>query len=433
LRAVAEPGGTQAATGPVYSLEQCLQIGLERAATMANARRDEKIAASKIRQVRAQVLPQLNVKSEYTRMDEVATIDFGQGPVEMGKLDNYSAEASASQLLYSGGAVQAALKAARIYRDRSKVSLDATEKNLRRDIRTGFSDILLAQANVNVQGEAVNQLSNFVAQTEAKYKNETASEFDLLSVRVRLANQIPILIKARRDVEVAKAAFRNLLHLDEESYELAGELGYQPATLSLDRLLQISVENRPEVDLQRKVVDLWIQDIRAERGGYLPSLRARASYAGQNPPASFSGEEEWDWGWNAGLTLDWSILDGGLRGGKVMEKALELEKSRENLRELERSVQLQVREAYLDMVHAAESVVASRDNVQLAEKNLEIARTRYQAGLSTYLEFTDTNLALSQARLIWYTALCSHTNALVRLQFACGLTETEFAGEMSHE
>ena len=37
--------------------------------------------------------------------------------------------------------------------------------------------------------------------------------------------------------------------------------------------------------------------------------------------------------------------------------------------------------------------------MELAEKSLEIARTRYENGLATYLDFTDANLSLNVARL----------------------------------
>ena len=79
------------------------------------------------------------------------------------------------------------------------------------------------------------------------------------------------------------------------------------------------------------------------------------------------------------------------------------------------------------MQQAAETVAASRETVELAEKSLDIARARYENGLATSLDYADANLALSVARLTRLQALHDHLNALARLQQASG--ETFAAGE----
>jgi len=88
------------------------------------------------------------------------------------------------------------------------------------------------------------------------------------------------------------------------------------------------------------------------------------------------------------------------------------------------AVLLEVRQAYLALEHARELLAASGDSVALAERALAIARTRYETGLSTYIEFTDANLALSTARLVRAQALHDHAVALAQVAFACGTGNT---------
>ncbi len=403
-----------------YTLDECLQIGLRQSSAILKARDDERIAETRIGQVRAQVLPHLSARSGYTRLDEVSAFDLGEERVEMGRLDNYSAAAEISQLLYSGGSIRAALRAARVYREMAALQWQRVSNELVRDIRTAFHDILLAEAAVKVQEASVAQLQDLVRQAEARVKRETAPEFDLLSARVRLANEMPALIRARKDVELAKAAFRNLIQLDDGDFELSGELAYQPEKRPIDTWQAEGRQGRPELLYQRRVLELSRLDIRAERGGLRPQVRAHAAYEGLNPESG-TAVDAWDWGWNAGVSLEWDLFDGGLRRSVILEKNIELAKSREDLDILERAVDLEIRQQYLELVTADETVIASRETVALAEKNLEIARTRYETGLSTYLEYTDAHLALSTARLTWLTALRDHVNAMARLYCACGL------------
>jgi outer membrane protein len=220
-------------------------------------------------------------------------------------------------------------------------------------------------------------------------------------------------------VELARTAFRNLVQLDAVDFALSGELDYRPEKLPLEAWQTMGLAGRPELLYQQRVLDLSKLDIRAERGALRPQVRAHGAYQGLNPESG-TAQDAWDWGWNAGVSLDWDLFDGGLRRRVVLEKNLELAKAREDLADLERAVDLEIRQYYLELATADETVAASRETVALAEKSLEIARTRYQTGLSTYLEYTDANLALSTARLTWLTALRDHANALARLQCASG-------------
>ena len=404
---------------PVFTLEECIEIGLKQAASARNALRDEQIAGMRIEQVRAQILPQVKATGGYTRLDEAASAEVDGEMVQMGQEDNFSAGVSVSQLLYSGGSVRSALDAAQLYRDVAQTRVQQVENELVRDVRTGFNDILLEDEQVRVQEASEAQLQDLLEQAESRFRQKTASEFDVLSARVRLANIQPVLIRARKQADLARARFRSLVQLDPARFDLKGELAFEKSERSLEEWQALGLEQRPELIEQRRFLGMWEADIRAEQGGYLPQIRAFAGYDGANPESG-SASRSWDWGWSAGVTAEWDIFDGALRRNRIREKKLELEKAHETLADSERQVALEIQAHHLELEQAAETVAASRDTVALAEKGLEIARTRYENGLATYLDFTDANLSLSVARLTRLQALHDHMNALARLQQACG-------------
>ena len=404
---------------PVFTLEECIGIGLKQAASARNALRDEQIAGMRISQVRAQILPQLKATGGYTHLDEAASAEVDGEMVQMGQEDNFAAGISVSQLLYSGGSVRSALDAAQLYREVAQTRVQQVENELVRDIRTGFNDILLEEEQVRVQEASAAQLQDLLEQAESRFRQKTASEFDVLSARVRLANIQPVLIRARKQADLARAKFRSLVQLDPVFFDLAGELGFVKSERSLEEWQALGLEQRPELIEQRRFLGMWEADIRAEQGGFLPQVRAFAGYDGANPESG-SADRSWEWGWSAGVTAEWDIFDGALRRSRIREKRLELEKAHETLADSERQVALEIQAHHLELMQAAETVAASRDTVALAEKGLEIARTRYENGLATYLDFTDANLSLSVARLTWLQALHDHMNAQARLQQACG-------------
>lgn len=406
---------------PVFTLDDCLRIGVERAVAIANARRDEGIADARIRQSRAAVLPSISAHAAYTRLDKVTILDAGEEDIRMGDYDNYTASASLTQLLYSGGKAAAALKAAKLYRRYASEATALEIEAMTRRIRIGFYDVLLASAIVEVEEKSVQQLREFVRQSEQQFAVQIISEFDLLSARVRLANEIPSLIAAQNALALARSSFRNLVCLEPAAFQLAGRLALFPVDRKLADLQEHALRNRRDIVLMDTQIALIEQDVIAARGDYLPTLRAVAAYSGEKPDPFSFGQIEWGWHWNAGLTAQWILSDGGLRGGILREKTLELEKAKANRDQLARDILLEVQQAYLSMRDAAEAEAASRDNVTLAERSYAIAATRYAQGLSTYLELTDSNLALSTARLNHVRAMHAHMAAVARLSYASAI------------
>ncbi len=412
---------------PVYTLADCVRIGLSESGPARNARLDQEIANARLRQAYGLALPALSVTATYTRLDELQEIEFGEESQELGNIDNYDVTARLEQLLYAGGQVGAALRAAKTTRAYADAAREATEALLVRDIKTRFYGILLSREIVAVQAASVEQLSGLVEQTRKRMASGASSEFDLLTARVRLANEEPKLIAARNQHELAVADFVSLLNLPAEGV-FTGALERAGIDLTQDDMMRLALANRADLARSELRVRLGREEIINARSERLPDLRAYANYNGANSYQFVSFDDEWEWHWNAGLVLSWNIWDGDMTRYAVKQKEAEQEKLVTEDEELLKMVKLQVQQAYLALQYARETIVASRDNVALAERALDIARTRHETGLATYLEFTDANLALRTARLAKLQALHDHAVAIAEVCYACGVLR---AGELS--
>jgi len=406
---------------PAYTLSDCIRIGLERAVPVMNAERDRQIAEATMKQARATGLPQIDLIGNYSRNDGTAA-PFMTGDILR---NSYSGSIAASQTLYDGGKVFSAIRAANAYRSLTAQSKVQQEALLIRMIHTSFNGILLAQANVAVQEASVKQLADFEKETRQKYEVGAASEFDWLTAQVRLANEKPKWIEARNALAIAKERFRNLIVLDAEDFKLDGELKYKPFEPDLMALQSGAVSIRPELLVQEKTVALRREDLKASWSGYKPKITADAMYTQENPDRYNGASDTWADHWSAGVTARWTLFDGGTRRGEVLKKGLELAKAQAARDDLLRSVSLDVKSAWLDMLAAREIIAGTTETVKLAEKALWIAKTRYDAGLATYLEFTDSNLSLNTARLNHFQSLEKHLNAVVNLKYAAGLLKKE--------
>ena len=405
----------------MLSLDDCLRLGLERSLVLANARRDIQIAESGIGQTRAQVLPHLDLSAYYTRLDEVPTLVTDTGSTPLGRRDQYGVNAELSQLLYNGGQVNAALRAARDYRRFAAWGRTAAEADLRLRITLAFHHLLFAQATVDVAASNRDQLQGLYDQAEARRRQLLASEYEALAARVRLANALPPLIAASNAAQIARIALADLIRIDPPVFTLQGHMTPPPDTRALSDFLAAGARLRPEVRQLQLQLQLREEDLRAERGTRYPEIKAFADYDGVNPPPYSTGAAEWEWSWSVGLRATWPIFDGGLRHYRILEKSIELEKTRDTLDDFHRTVALEIRQAYLDFQKARETIAAESDTRALAEKALSIATARYGEGLATALDVSDSNLALNQARLTQLHAEREAGDAWARLRLAAGL------------
>ncbi len=402
------------------TLDKCIEIAIKRSTEILNARRDEEIAESRIRQVRSQVFPQLDAEAGYMRLDEAGGIP--DTPIVFGRTDNYSAGLNASQLLYSGGAVHAAMNAAGNYREMSRLDVATRQRLVVRDVTRAFYEILFAHTRIAVSRQSVLQLEEFEKEAHLKYTNGTISEFDWLSAKVSLANERPKVVRDRNSFAIAKADFAKMLHFEDDNFNLIGKMEFKPVRNVTEELLVLGMERRPELLASATRIELSENDMQITRAKLLPELRARATYEGKNPDQqNMSAADNWGWHWNAGFDLTWNVLDGGLRRAQLMEKTLTRDKAKADYSELGRQVRLEIKRASLFLRHAREIVESSGQTVDLAQKAYDIAEVRYTKGLSTYLEFTDSNLALSQAKMNQALAITRYLQALADLRFACGV------------
>lgn len=417
MAATAGESGGQAAEA--LTLEACVRYGLVHSTAARLARLDEDIARTQVGQAGSLALPQVTLDATYRRLDEVQEVDFGEGTVPLGNLDNYEVVAGVSQLLYGGGQVGAALRAARLAREHADASRQATDAELIRDIKVQFYGLLLADERVAVQAASVEQLRSYASQTADRHRHGAVSEFDLLTAQVRLANEQPKLIAARNQRELARAAFATLLN-HPGPVAVTGRLEQATLDLGLEDMAQLALDQRQELRGSSIRIGLGREDIASARSEGLPSLRAFFNYHGANAYQFVAFQDDWEWHWNAGLVLSWNIWDGNLTRQTVRQKRFVFEQREAEYEAARQAVLLEVRQAYLALVHARELLAASGDSVALAERALAIARARYETGLSTYIEFTDANLALSTARLARAQALHDHAVALAQVAFACG-------------
>ena len=91
------------------------------------------------------------------------------------------------------------------------------------------------------------------------------------------------------------------------------------------------------------------------------------------------------------------------------------------LQEKSDNIDLEVRQAYLDMREAEKRFTSTQTAVAQAEEDLFIAQEKYKVGAGTILDVIDAQLALSTARLNHISAQYDYARYKAALENSMGL------------
>jgi outer membrane protein TolC len=128
-----------------------------------------------------------------------------------------------------------------------------------------------------------------------------------------------------------------------------------------------------------------------------PSVTVNSTYSRIAYPSDFFSPTFDRANWTVGAAVSVPILTGGRQRADERVARAELEQSRLQLRQSQELAELDSRSAWAELLAARATWEASAGTVQQAQRAYQIADVRYQAGVSTQLELSDSRLLLQQA------------------------------------
>jgi outer membrane protein TolC len=178
---------------------------------------------------------------------------------------------------------------------------------------------------------------------------------------------------------------------------------------------------RPELQQAEKQVAVANQNIQVASSGYKPQVSIFGNY-GIHDNQFAEDIDTTRHGWMAGATASWSLFDGMLTRGKVIEARAQYEQADLDFADTRRRVELEVRQAYSDYLQAQELLEAQKKTVEEAEESLRLAEARFRAGSGTQLDVLSAQTALTEARSNEIQALYDYNVANATLERVTGAT-----------
>ncbi len=407
------------------SLADCVNIALAQNAVILKAKSDLEASQGVVIQTRAVALPQLIASGKYIDEDKALVQNF-PGATFPTPHQNWNSGIQIVQSIYQGGKLIAAVKAASVQKRQAIAQYQTQIADTLLLVRLSYYDVLLAAQQITVNEASVKLLQKELDDQQRRFDAGTVPHFNVLRAEVAVANAKPNLFRASSQYRVAKNVLANFLgyNLPREVLEniplnLTDNFDVAGWNMALPDAIQQALERRTELKDLREQVELQKLNIVSAKSGYQPTIQAFAGYNWQNSSFSTDVGDEIN-GWNVGGQLTWNIFDGALTYGKVKQSKALYQKSRTELEDRARQIELNVRTSYSDFLEAKE-VLESQTKVQeQAEEALREANARFGAGTGTQLDVLDAETSLTQARTTQVQSQHDYATARARLERAVG-------------
>jgi TolC family type I secretion outer membrane protein len=406
---------------PIHlTLDEAIALALRQQPTIRSAQGSLTAAQVRIPQARSGYYPRIDF------LTGVQTSEFKSSTTNKRTRDESTfATLQGRQLLYDFGKTAALVDEAQAGSRVAASELERVRDVVVQNVRQAYFALLQARRLVGVADAALARSELNLRSARGFYEVGTKPKSDVTKAEVEVANARVDVIRARNLVRFTQTSLANALGLEATvPIDIDDILTYEPVTLDSTQLLAEALGNRPELRQAQARLDAARAQLAGARAGYLPDLTVNGTVgtASDDAVISTNGVSSTSFAdtWSISGQLTWNLFQGFFTQNRVKETQALVETARANYDTVELQVRLEVEQAYIAVVEAAERIGATEKAIESAQENLRLAQGRYDAGVGTILELTEAQLSLSNAEADNVRALTDHRVGLAVLDRVVG-------------
>jgi outer membrane protein len=327
-----------------------------------------------------------------------------------------------NQLLSDFGRTSSLVSQSKLQANAAEQNYQATRYDVLLHVNQAYFNALRAQALVKVAQETVTARQQLADQVGALAQNKRRSQLDVSFANVTVSQAQLLLIRSRNVVQAAFADLTRALGGQQSvTYQLSEEPMPPDPQSTVEELVSQALQNRPELAGLRLTRDAARRFEEAERDLKRPTATF-VGVAGYMPyidqitlprviPNEYAG---------AAVNLQIPIFNGHLFTARREEAHYRALESDHRVRDLEESIARDVRTAWANSQTAYQGLTVTAQLLQQATSALDLAHGRFELGLSSIVELTQSQLNLTEAEIENLNAKYDYQSLVAALQYSTG-------------
>jgi outer membrane protein TolC len=402
------------------SIERALRANLS---VLVSATRVDEATGASERSRAAAVLPRVNMET-YANAQNRDLRAFGLSlpgipiPSVVGPFSNYDFRVYAQQNVIDLASYRS-WKASEMATDADRMDLEDARDLIVRVVAGLYLNAQSAEARVVAAQSRVTDSETLAKLARDKHDAGTATGVDVLRAQVQLANDRQALLIEQNAAKLALLELERNLGMEPGTpVELAEPLAYRSVNQeTAEALLPAALAERADYRSLAEQRDALVEQQKANHARWYPKVSVNGNFGGIG--RSIGGVQA------TGLIqgqVDFTVFDQD-REGEEAELASRLRRIDDQMADLRRGVDEDLRAALLNLESAAEQVNVAEQGQELAKRELQEARDRFDAGTANNVEVVTAQDELARAEENYILAVSSHVDAKFALARAEGDTE----------
>lgn len=416
-------------------MEQAIAYALKNNENLKNARVAIDDAAAQVNETRADGLPQINARYNFTNNPTLQSsiIDLSnfdpsvpegtEGRVAFGIKNQSDLNINATQMVWDG-AFFIGLKAAKKLKEKVVVDAAKEQEDVREQVMKAYYLVLVNQVRTDLVEANIATLDSTLKDTQQLYENGFAEKIDVSRLQVQMNN----LYAEQSAVRQAIISAKNLLKLSigmsvDEEIELTEGLDSFNFSYNPQEVADFSVSDRLEVqqlDYLRQLAELDVKNVKSQ---YIPTVGLTAAWGrntGSNEFSQVWESDRWFSYSSVGLNVNIPIFDGLRKKYSIRRKLYQVETLSNQSSLLINNLRQSLINAQVALDVNLERLEVQEQNVELAREVMEITREKYTEGIGSNLELVVADQDYKVAEVNYLTSLYDAIVAKIELDKALG-------------
>lgn len=334
--------------------------------------------------------------------------DFGFIAAQFGTRYSANAAVSLSQILFDGQ-VFVGLQARRAAMDFAGKNAELTAEIIKANVLKVYYQLVVSRTQLELLDSTISFVQKNLADTRVLYQNGFREKLDIDRVAVQLANLQTEKNKALAMVSNGYYGLKVLMGMPvADQLTLTDTLTPEMIKDGMLESASYDYKDRKEfqyADLGRKLGEY---NVRRYKLSQIPTLALNGVYA-KNAQRNTWNFLDMDQRWftisNVSVGLTMPLFNGFVTRSKITQTKIELERMRNEIEGLKRTIDSEVASAKNNFQSAISRMDFQKQNVELAANVYQQIKKKYELGLGSQ---TEINLAQNE----WKAAQTNYTTAL---------------------
>jgi outer membrane protein len=324
---------------------------------------------------------------------------------------------SVTQLVTDFGRTHELSKSSRFHAQAQQENVVATRADVLLRVNLDYFNVMKAQSVLQVAEETVKARQLVADQVGALAKSNLKSGLDVSFANVDLARSQLLLVQAQNDLQSSYAQLSNALgYPDQRTFELAAEPSPGAPSSDVAPLIAEALQNRPEILSQGLDVRSAQSYATAERDLWFPTISA-VGVTGLIPYRQDGLSSRYA---AAGFNVNVPIFNGRLFNAEHSEATARAHVQEQYLRDLQNRIAQDVRTSWLNVISAYQRLTLTQQLLDQTTQAFDLAKGRYQLGLSSIIELSQAQLNLTEAQVEQVSAQYNYESQTANLNYQLG-------------